>query len=170
MSGYRAIGPQSETVIGGVVSTGDFLSRGYQVDLEMLNLDTAIQKIARDAPTSLDAGAAQTWNALKASWDSYFQANVQKPPILPLTDDSELGTWLDRIAEWKKKVAGWAARSGNANLQGVVAAIPSSPAAQEQKEAIASGGDTSLWFKLGFATALLLGAGWLASSVAKVAR
>jgi len=107
---------------------------------------------------------------LKASWDSYFQANVQSPPILPLTDDSELAAWLDRIATWKKKVASWAAKSGSANLQGVVASIPSSPAALERKEDIASSGDTSLWFKLGFATALLFGVGWLASSVAKVAR
>jgi len=60
MSGYRAIGPQSETVIGGLASSDDFLRRGYQVDLEMLNLDTAIQKVGRDAPASIDPSALVT--------------------------------------------------------------------------------------------------------------
>jgi hypothetical protein len=165
---FKSVGPGSETIIGGVVSSDSFLDRGHQVDLEMMNVDSLINRANQLAP---DVGQYQTWKALKADWDKYYQANVASPPILPWVSDSDLSAWLDRVAEWKTRAAAWAAKTGDAGFAQVAANVPTSPAMTTHQEDLAKPSPlANPWVKLGVVGGVLLGMGWLASSVAKVVR
>lgn len=162
---------------GGTVSTDAFLTKGYQIDLEMGNVDTLITRLERDAG-ALDPSAGATWRAQKAEWDRYYQANVASPPILPFISQSEsdaIEMWLTRVAGWKERAASWAAKSQQPALLTIAKAIPLSPAAAARQATIEAAAKdaqkpTSPWLKAGIGAACLLGAGWLASSVARFAR
>lgn len=168
---FQNIGPPSETIVGGFVSRDDFARQGHQIDFEMMNLDAVIQKTAKDAPTSVEPGGLQTWNALKGEWDRYYQENVADISVLPVLSDADLTVWLDRLATWKAKLAAWALKSKSADLQYLSQALPNSPASTTHQEDLAKPSPfASPWVKLGIVGGAFLGLGWLASSVAKVVR
>lgn len=165
--GYRSIGPANgETIIGGVVSTDSYLEKGHQVDLEMLNLDSVINKAQQLVP---DAGTYLTWQALKADWDKYYQANIATVPYLPVQNDADLDTWLSRVAQWKATAAAWAAKSSDASFAQAAANMPSSAAAiTKQEDDAKPSALANPWVKIALVGGAFLGLGWLASSFASV--
>lgn len=150
-----------------IVSTDEFLRRGHQVDFDMMNLDSVVQGIVANAPDSVPSADLMTWNGLKSAWNTYYQNNVANVPVLPWSDASDLDTWLSRIQTWKAKSAGWAKASGNNNAQGIVAAMPESPASIAHLEDPPAGTPTWVWLLLG--TAFATGIGYSISSAAKLA-
>lgn len=169
MPGYRSIGPAGgETIIGGTVGVDTYLDKGRQIDLEMQNLDSVVNRANQLAP---DPAELLTWQAQKAAWDKYFQANIASPPMMPWQSDSDLNTWLDRIAQWKLTAATWAARGNDPGFAKLAASLPMSEASGTRVEDLAKPSVfANPYVKLGIIGATFLGLGWIASSVAKVVR
>jgi hypothetical protein len=91
--------------------------------------------------------------------------------VLPVHDDSELKSWVDKLSAWKSKAANWAKASGDAKAASLVAAMPEGPVVSQRKEDLAKPSPfDSPWIKVGVIGALLFGAGYLVSGVAKVVR
>jgi hypothetical protein len=171
MSKYRNVSPASETIVGGMVGPESYERTARQIDLEMMNVDSMISKLARDAP-SVDPSAYATWRAQKAEWDSWFSRTIV-PGISQFVfyQDGELQTWLDRIAGWKARGAAWARAAAKPDLIAMTQAIPSSPAAVvREEEILADAKPSSPWLKIGIVGGVLLGLGWITASVAKVVR
>lgn len=169
MPGYRSIGPAGgETIIGGTVGVDTYLDKGRQIDLEMANLDSVIQRAHQLAP---DPAQLLTWQAQKAAWDKYFQDNIATTPILPWQNDTDLNTWLDRIKNWKTTAAAWAAKGNDPGFAKLAQNLPMSEASGARVEDLAKPSVfANPYVKLGIIGATFLGLGWIASSVAKVVR
>lgn len=117
-----------------MLSSEEYSRKGYQIDLDMMNLDTAIQRLYHLSPSTIPAVEKTNWDVLKLEWDNFFNKNIKNPPFFPLQSEDELNTWLQRITDWKKKSATWALASNNSTARALVAAMPSSPAQVEFKE------------------------------------
>lgn len=149
-----------------IVGVDEYLKKGHQVDLDYLNLDTAIRNNA--TITNVPASELATWKALYSDWNNWFAKNIKDVPILPWQDTGELDTWLTRLETWKVKVQKWAAQSGNKTAQDRVQAMPESPAVLEHREnpPSAKGVPTWAWLLLGIAT--LGAAGYSINAVARI--
>ncbi len=117
-----------------MISTEEFLHRGHQVDLDMMNLDTAIHGVKKNSPSSVPSSELLTWEALKADWDKYYHENIEIVPMMPIQSSSDLDLWLGRFEEWTAKNKQWALLSLSPTAINIAQAMPASPAAVEHKE------------------------------------
>lgn len=149
------------------ISTGEYQRKGHQIDLDVTNLDSAIQGISKNAPDTVPAVEITTWKALKSEWDHFFQENIKNTPILPIQDSGDLDTWLTRLESWRAKQAKWALSSGNVTAAQISKSLPTSPATIEHRENPPSKGAPT-WVYLGLAALLLGGVGYSLSAVARL--
>jgi hypothetical protein len=152
----------------GLTTTEDFQRKGFQVDLEMTNLDSAINGVNRTSPGTIPFADLQTWQAQNDEWHSYYQKNVVNPDWIPFQSTSDLDTWLTRIESWKSKLGKWAALSTNAQTRQIVSALPDSPATIEHRENPPSKGGVPTWLYLVLGTGLLASFGYSVASVARI--
>lgn len=148
-----------------IISTEEFLRKGHQVDLDMMNLDSAIKGLSQES--AIPSADLSTWRSLYSEWAHYYEKNIKDTPILPWQDSEDLDTWLTRIESWKLKVAKWGAAKGGRASQ-IVHAIPESPAVIEHRENPPSSKGLPVWAYMLFATALLGTVGYTLAGVAKV--
>lgn len=147
-----------------IISADEYLRKGHQVDLDFMNLDSAIEGVNQEG--EVPVGDFSTWKALYADWQNFFHKNVETVPWSPWQDSSDFDPWLAKFITWQGKVAGWA---NSARAKAIVRAMPESPAVTGKKEENAEAAKpTPLWVYALLGTTVLLGAGYAMASAAKL--
>jgi hypothetical protein len=147
-----------------ILSTEEYQRKGFQIDLDMLNLDSLIQLDGKKGV--VPPGKLQTWNALLNEWGHFFEKNIKSTPILPVQDSGELDLWLNRHKDWLKDAQQWA-QSGDTQLKEVSAAMPESPAVIEHRENPPSTG-LPAWAWMAFGVAMTTAVGYTLASAARL--
>ncbi len=140
-----------------LVSTEDFLAKGHQVDLDMMNLDSAIKGVHQEG--GVPFADFSSWQALYSEWKRYYDTKIASVPWNPWQSTSDLDKWLGRIESWRAKNQKWALLSGSARARTIVAAMPESPATISYRENPPSspGTPTWVWMAFGLTTLGVLG-------------
>lgn len=152
----------------GLLNIEEFVRKGQQIDLDMLNLDSAIKGIAKNSPANVPPADLMTWKGLYSDWEYFFRTNIKNPPILPFQSTSDLDLWLSRLESWRVKMQKWALSSGNDTSRAIASNLPSSPATIEHRENPPSVAGTPTWVYLGLGALLLGGLGYSLSAVARL--
>lgn len=152
----------------GILSTDEYLRRGHQINIDMMNLDSAINGVEKASPGTVPFADKQSWAAQKAEWEHYYDKNIVDIPILPIAESGDLDTWLTRIEGWKTRLGKYALLSGNAQARTVVSSLPDSPAIVEHRENPPSTKGVPPWLYLVLGTALLASLGYSVASVARL--
>lgn len=147
-----------------ILSTEEFQRKGFQIDLDMVNLDSLIS--LDDKKGLVPAGKKQTWDALKSEWDHFFQKHIKNTPILPWQDSTDLDQWLSRREQWMRDAQLWAMK-GDSQTRSVAAALPDSPAVIEHRENPPSQG-IPLWGWMIFGVAMTTAVGYTIASTARL--
>lgn len=151
-----------------LVSTEEYLRKGHQVDLDMMNLDSLITGLNQE--NAVPVGDLTTWYALKAEWDNFYHQNIENVPALPWQSTSDIDTWITRWQAWQAKANGWAA-SSSPRAKAIARDLPESPAIIQKKEDDIAGNKPSVtptWVYMLFAVGLLGAVGYAGGAVARL--
>lgn len=147
-----------------LLSTEEYLRRGHQIDLDMLNLDSAIGGLVQEG--AVPSGDKMTWDALYAEWQHDYHVNIESVPLSPWQFSDLLDTWTARVQQWRNKAAKWSLVSSK-RAHDIVSALPDSPALIEAAERPAAGA-LPTWAWMIFGVSLTAAVGYTLSGVARI--
>lgn len=147
-----------------ILSTEEYQRKGFQIDLDLLNLDSLIR--LDNSKGLVPPGKLPTWDALFNEWKHFFDKNIKTTPVFPFQDSGDLDLWLTRHSEWRKNAQDWAQKDSQAKA--VAAALPDSPAVIEHRENPPSKGGLPVWAWMAFGVAMTTAVGYTLASAARI--